>query len=121
MPRHTARRWFSLLPGLLAWGGLVLPGPLAAQQTAVQDQLPEMGTAGGSTLSVEDEYRLGRMVMRGLRESGHVVDDPEIGEYLQSLGLRLSSQAHSTTSWYAIRRSTPSHCPAASSAFTPGC
>ncbi len=94
MPRHPARRWFSLLPGFLAWAGLVLPGPLAAQQTAVQDQLPEMGTAGGSTLSVEDEYRLGRMVMRGLRESGHVVDDPEIGEYLQSLGLRLSSQAH---------------------------
>jgi beta-barrel assembly-enhancing protease len=90
---RSVRRWFALLPGLLAWAGLVLPVPLAAQQTPAQEQLPEMGTAGGSALSLEDEYRLGRMVMRGLRESGQLVDDPEIGEYLQSVGLRLSSLA----------------------------
>ena len=83
---RSVRRWFALLPGLLAWAGLVLPVPLAAQQAPAQEQqLPEMGTAGGSALSLEDEYRLGRMVMRGLRESGQVVDDPEIGEYLQSV------------------------------------
>jgi predicted Zn-dependent protease len=106
MPRQIVRRWFSLLPALLAWGGLVLPVPVAAQQTAVQDQLPEMGTAGGSTLSLEDEYRLGRMVMRGLRESGHVVDDPEISEYMQSLGLKLSSQAQDgnrTFNYFLVR------------------
>jgi predicted Zn-dependent protease len=106
MSPQIARRWLSLLPGLLAWGGLVLPGPLSAQQTAVQEQLPEMGTAGGSTLSIEDEYRLGRMVMRGLRESGHVVDDPEIGEYIQSLGLKLSSQAQEgnrTFNYFLVR------------------
>ena len=90
---RSVRRWFALLPGLLAWAGLVLPVPLAAQQAPAQEQLPEMGTAGGSALSLEDEYRLGRMVMRGLRESGQLVDDPEIGEYLQSVGLRLSSLA----------------------------
>jgi predicted Zn-dependent protease len=91
---RPVRRWFALLPGLLAWAGLVLPVPLAAQQAPAQEQqLPEMGTAGGSALSLEDEYRLGRMVMRGLRESGQLVDDPEIGEYLQSVGLRLSSLA----------------------------
>ena len=90
---RSVRRWFALLPGLLAWAGLVLPVPLAAQQAPAQEQLPEMGTAGGSALSLEDEYRLGRMVMRGLRESGQLVEDPEIGEYLQSVGLRLSSLA----------------------------
>ena len=93
MYRRSVRHWIALLPGLLAWAGLVLPVPVAAQHTPAQEQLPEMGTAGGSALSLEDEYRLGRMVMRGLRESGHVVDDPEIGEYLQSVGLRLSSLA----------------------------
>ena len=93
MYRRSVRHWFTLLPGLLAWAGLVLPVPVAAQHTPAQEQLPEMGTAGGSALSLEDEYRLGRMVMRGLRESGQVVDDPEIGEYLQSVGLRLSSLA----------------------------
>jgi predicted Zn-dependent protease len=93
MSRNTVCRWFALLPGLLAWAGLVLTVPVAAQHTSAQEQLPEMGTAGGSTLTLEDEYRLGRMVMRGLRESGQVIEDPEIGEYLQSLGLRLSSLA----------------------------
>jgi predicted Zn-dependent protease len=34
------------------------------------------------------------MVMRGLRDSGAVMEDPEVNEYLQSLGLRLSSLAH---------------------------
>jgi predicted Zn-dependent protease len=81
------------LAGVLLSGWLMLPAPLAAQSTA-QDQLPEMGTAAQATLSLEDEYRIGRMVMRGLRESGRVLEDPEIGEYLQSLGLRLSSLAH---------------------------
>jgi predicted Zn-dependent protease len=76
--------------GLAAW--LLLPGPLNAQ--SVQDQLPEMGTAAQATLSIEDEYRIGRMIMRGLRESGAVMEDPEVSEYLQSLGLRLSSLAH---------------------------
>ena len=58
-----------------------------------QDQLPEMGTAAQATLSVEDEDRIGRMVMRELRESGAVLEDPETDEYIQSLGLRLSSVA----------------------------
>ena len=76
--------------GLTAW--LLLPGSLGAQ--SAQDQLPEMGTAAQATLSIEDEYRIGRMVMRGLRDSGAMLEDPEVSEYLQSLGLRLSSLAH---------------------------
>ena len=52
-----------------------------------------MGTAAQASLSLEDETKIGRMVMRGLREQGIVVEDPEVGEYLQSLGLRLSSLA----------------------------
>ena len=81
------------LAGLLLSCWLLLPGQLAAQSNA-QDQLPDMGTAAQATLSIEDEYRIGRMVMRGLRESGRILEDPEVGEYLQSLGLRLSSLAH---------------------------
>jgi predicted Zn-dependent protease len=73
---------------------LSLPSPLLAQERpATHDQLPEMGTAAQSTLSIEDEYYIGRMVMRGLQDSGSILEDPEVGEYLQSLGLRLSSQA----------------------------
>jgi predicted Zn-dependent protease len=87
------QRAHSLLAGFAASAWLwLLPAPICAQES--QDQLPEMGTAAQATLSLEDEQRIGRMVMRGLRESGAVLDDPEFGEYLQSLGLRISSLAH---------------------------
>ncbi len=88
----TSRNLLAALGGFAISAWLLLPQPLAAQ--SVQDQLPEMGTAAQSTLSIEDEYRIGRMVMRGLRDTGRVLDDPETNEYLQSLGLRLSSLAH---------------------------
>jgi predicted Zn-dependent protease len=52
-----------------------------------------MGTAAQAALSLEEESQIGRMVMRNLRESGMVLDDPEVHEYIQSLGLRLSSLA----------------------------
>jgi beta-barrel assembly-enhancing protease len=66
---------------------------LAQPQKSSQDQLPEMGTAAQEALSLEDESQIGRMVMRNLREAGMVLDDPEVHEYIQSLGLRLSSLA----------------------------
>ena len=66
---------------------------LAQPQKSSQDQLPEMGTAAQAALSLEDESQIGRMVMRNLREAGMVLDDPEVHEYIQSLGLRLSSLA----------------------------
>jgi predicted Zn-dependent protease len=92
MRRPSATNLRAGLGGLALSAWLLLPGPLVAQ--TAQDQLPEMGTAAQSTLSIEDEYRIGRMVMRGLRDSGQMLEDPEVSEYLQSLGLRLSSLAH---------------------------
>jgi predicted Zn-dependent protease len=86
-------RIIALLAGACASAWLALPSPVLASEE-IQDQLPEMGTAAQATLSLEDEYSIGRMVMRNLRASGLVLEDPEIGEYLQSLGLKLSSLAH---------------------------
>jgi predicted Zn-dependent protease len=87
-PRPTGGLAAGLVAALVFGFGM---GPTFAQNT--QDSLPEMGTAAQATLSLEDEYRLGRMVMREVRESGALLEDPEIGEYIQSLGLRLSSHA----------------------------
>jgi predicted Zn-dependent protease len=80
----------ALLAGLVA--SLTFGLGLGEAQTT-QDSLPEMGTAAQETLSIDDENRLGRMVMREVRESGALLEDPEVGEYIQSLGLKLSSQA----------------------------
>lgn len=70
----------------------LLPLLSMALPVAASD-LPDIGSQASATLSLEDEYRLGSMVLRGLRDQGQVLDDPELNEYLQSLGLRLSSQA----------------------------
>jgi len=81
-------------PRLAALALLLATLPALAQsQKSSQDQLPEMGTAAQAALSLEDESQIGRMVMRNLREAGMVLDDPEVHEYIQSLGLRLSSLA----------------------------
>ena len=91
MDRLLIRRLPAFVAGLGLAGCLALPGQLCAQEA--QDQLPEMGTAAAATLSLEDEYRIGRMVMRGLKDTGRMLEDPETNEYLQTLGLRLSSMA----------------------------
>src|SRR6185436_1671590 len=88
-PSSRLRRLTGMLPALCACLSLVAPAPIFAQQVEpeIEDQLPEMGTAAQSTLSLEDEYSFGRMVMRQLRESGRMIEDPELYEYMQSLGL----------------------------------
>lgn len=55
--------------------------------------LPDIGTQANVTISLEDEYRLGSMVMRGLRDQGQILEDPEINEYLQNTGTRLATLA----------------------------
>ncbi len=60
---------------------------------AADYDLPNIGSQATATISLEDEYRLGSMVVRQLRDQGQILDDPELNEYIQSLGLSLSSQA----------------------------
>jgi len=52
--------------------------------------LPNMGDASGSVISPEQERRIGESLMRQFRQSLKIVDDPEIQEYIQSLGYRLA-------------------------------
>lgn len=62
--------------------------------SANPDDLPDIGSPAQAMLTLEDEYQIGRMVVRGLRDSDQLLDDPEVSEYVQSLGHRLSSEAH---------------------------
>ncbi|MES1147003.1 MAG: M48 family metalloprotease [Solimonas sp.] len=68
---------------------------LLARQTAYADDndLPDMGSPASAVLSLEDEYRLGSMVVRGLRDQGQIMDDPELNDYIESIGLQISSQS----------------------------
>lgn len=58
------------------------------------DDLPDIGSPASTALTLEDEYQIGRMVVRGLRDQDQILDDPEVSEYVQALGHRLSSEAH---------------------------
>ena len=52
-----------------------------------------MGSAANAAVSLDEEYSVGLMVMRGMRDSGQILDDPEVSEYIQSIGHRISSHA----------------------------
>lgn len=78
-----------LVAALVAFGNLRV-------QAAGIDDLPDIGGSPGVAISLADENQIGRMVVRGLRDQGQILDDPEVNEYIQSLGLRLSSQTKST-------------------------
>ncbi|NBX44497.1 MAG: M48 family peptidase, partial [Gammaproteobacteria bacterium] len=54
--------------------------------------LPDIGSGADSTLTLNDEYQIGRSVVRGLREQGLILEDPEINDYLQNLGNRIAAQ-----------------------------
>lgn len=58
------------------------------------DNLPNMGSPAQAMLTLEDEYQIGRMIVRGLRDQDQILEDPEVSEYIRAVGLRLSSQAH---------------------------
>ena len=71
---------------------LLLPLQALAQSSTAND-LPDIGSPASSTLSLDDEYRIGLQVMRQLRDEGQIVEDPEATEYLQAVGSRLVAQA----------------------------
>lgn len=66
--------------------------PALAQDS--RGDLPDIGNPATTTISLEDEYKIGRMIVKGLRDSGQVVEDPEVNEYIQSVGSRIASFAH---------------------------
>lgn len=72
---------------------LLLPLQSLAQTTNTGNDLPDIGSPASSTLSLDDEYRIGLQVVRQLRDEGQIIEDPEATEYLQSLGSRLVTQA----------------------------
>lgn len=53
--------------------------------------LPDIGDSSATTLTPAQEQRIGGQMMRNIRQSGKLIDDPEIESYIQSLGHRLSS------------------------------
>ncbi|HEV3486691.1 MAG TPA: M48 family metalloprotease, partial [Vicinamibacterales bacterium] len=71
---------------------LVLAAALATG-VAAQSDLPDIGSPADATLAQSDEYRIGAMIVRQLRDQNQILEDPEITEYVQNLGSRLAAHA----------------------------
>jgi len=70
--------------------GLFLGLLLAVPVPAV---LPDIGDSAGTVVSPAQEYEMGAAFLRQLRGAGKVISDPELDDYIQGLGHRLSSMS----------------------------
>jgi predicted Zn-dependent protease len=59
------------------------------------DNLPDIGAAVDTVMSVEEENKLGVEFMRSVRANLNLIQDPISNEYIQNLGERLASQIDS--------------------------
>jgi beta-barrel assembly-enhancing protease len=89
-PHHTAP--VKIIAPLLLTAALTFGA--ASRSHADPDDLPDIGSPAQAMLSTADEYQIGRMIVRGLRDQDQILEDPEVSEYVRSLGTRLSSQAN---------------------------
>jgi predicted Zn-dependent protease len=56
--------------------------------------LPDMGSPADAILNNSQESQIGRMIMRDIRRSGKVVEDPLITEYINEIGSRIVAQTN---------------------------
>ena len=57
-------------------------------------QLPEMGSPADAILSKSVESQIGRAIMRDIRRSGALVEDPQVNEYINEIGHRIAAQTN---------------------------
>jgi predicted Zn-dependent protease len=88
--RHLASLTL-LRQGLIAIAACIVI--VAAPDAADIDQLPDIGSPSDALLSRNIERQIGRQVYYSLLDTGSIVTDPEIEEYIQSVGMQLVAHA----------------------------
>ena len=88
------KRWMPLIAFVLALvaGSSVSVG-WAAGFSATDQDLPDLGSPANAAVSLEDEYSAGLGWFRQMNQSGVVLEDPEVSDYIQEIGHSLSSRA----------------------------
>ncbi|MCO6540311.1 MAG: M48 family metallopeptidase [Gilliamella sp.] len=78
---------------------LVLSTSLLLQSTSIvyadNINLPDIGTAAATTLSIGQEMEMGDYYMRMLRASAPIINDPVLNQYINDLGKKLVSKSES--------------------------
>jgi predicted Zn-dependent protease len=86
MTTGIVKRFF--LAGVL--GALVFVAGAGADEI----RLPDLGSPADAILNNTEEARIGRAIMRDIRNSGQVVEDPLVTEYLNAIGSRIAAQTN---------------------------
>ena len=64
-----------------------------SSQAALAQGLPDLGDASSASLSDQQERTIGNRIMRDVRIDAAYIDDPEITDYIASMGARLMAAA----------------------------
>jgi len=84
---------FFLACALIAVIASTCPFDVEANGQNNKNKLPEIGISGFSVLSLEKERQIGQAMMRQLRASQPLIQDPVLIEYINHLGNRLVKNA----------------------------
>ena len=57
-------------------------------------RIPDMGSPADAILNKSQEAQIGRAIMRSIRNSGAVVEDPQVTEYINDIGHRIAAQTN---------------------------
>ena len=57
-------------------------------------KIPDMGSPADAILNKSVEAQIGRAIMRSIRNSGQVVEDPQVAEYINDVGHRIAAQTN---------------------------
>jgi beta-barrel assembly-enhancing protease len=79
---------------------------LSSGGSPLSSSLPDLGGPAYAVINRFDETQIGRMEMNELRDQNMILEDPEVTDYLQQLGSRLSSQSgvdNQTFTYLALR------------------
>ncbi|MDP9010723.1 MAG: M48 family metalloprotease [Pseudomonadota bacterium] len=55
--------------------------------------LPDLGSPANAAVSIEEEYHVGLSYVNEIRNTGLILNDPEVSQYAQEIGHSLSSRA----------------------------
>lgn len=62
--------------------------------TAGADDLPDIGSGANSIITTDQEYQVGRVVVKGLRSAGRILEDPMLTDYIEEVGHRIVLHAN---------------------------
>ncbi|HUP92887.1 MAG TPA: M48 family metalloprotease [Solimonas sp.] len=81
------------LASTLLTAGLVLAAAASRAESPAALDLPQIGEPADNSLSPHEEMALGSEVMGELFRSNYLLEDPELGDYAQTLGWKISANS----------------------------